>query len=397
MNALEWIWWLALLVVGYAYLGYPPAIRAASRLFGRDPEPPEVLDDGLPTVSILIAAHDEEASIADRLRNALATDYPPGKLEVVVGSDGSTDGTDRIVREFAEQGVRLLGDGRRRGKAATLNASIPGLKGEVVLLSDANTSIEPEAARMLARWFVDPGVGAVAGRLVLTDPSTGRNVDGIYWRYENFLKGCEGRLGALLGANGAIYAIRKDRYVPIPPGTIVDDFVIPLLMTIRAGSTLVHEPGAVAREETPPDLGSEFRRRSRIGAGGFQSLALLWPILDPRRGWIAFAFLSHKLLRWACPFALIALMASDIALALAGRPWHAYSLAAQVAFYLGAIGASRLPGGSRASRPLRVVSMFAGMNLALLVGFFRLLRGGQKGTWDRTPRPISTPTAGAAR
>src|SRR5262249_30950742 len=146
----------------------------------------------------------------------------------------------------------------------------------------------------------------VCGRLVLTDPATGCNVDSYYWRYETFLKRCEGRLGALLGANGAIYAIRRELYTPIPGNTIVDDFVIPLRAKLRTGCRIVYDGDAVAREETPPNVGAEFHRRSRIGAGGFQSIGLLWRLLNPRSGWVAFTFFSHKILRWVCPFFLVA-------------------------------------------------------------------------------------------
>src|SRR4029077_7290244 len=169
---------------------------------------PEVDESQLPTMSLVIAAFNEEAVIEERIGNALTMDYPREKLEIAVGSDGSTDTTADIVRQFADQGVRLF-DYTRRGKAGVLNATVPKLKGEIVLLSDANTRIEPEAARKLARWFHDPKVGVVCGRLVLADSPTCGNADGFYWKYETFLKTSEGALGALLGANGGIYAIRR--------------------------------------------------------------------------------------------------------------------------------------------------------------------------------------------
>jgi cellulose synthase/poly-beta-1,6-N-acetylglucosamine synthase-like glycosyltransferase len=267
-----------------------------------------------------------------------------------------------------------------------LNAAIPGLKGEIVMLSDANTTIDAAAARKLARWFRRPEVGAVCGRLLLIDPQTGCNVDSLYWKYENSLKRREGHLGALLGANGAIYAIRKDLYTPIPSETIVDDFVIPLLAKLRTGCTIIYDCEAIAREETPSGVGAEFHRRSRIGAGGFQSIGLLWRLLDPRRGWVALAFFSHKVLRWLGPFFLLGMLASSAL--LWGRPFYRDALLAQGGFYLLSLLAVFLPTQVQALKPLRLATMFTGMNVALLLGFWRWLLGHQRATWRRTDRIV---------
>lgn len=378
--------WASLALVVYAYAGYPLLVCGLSRLFGSKSEAQDLSAEELPSVSLLIAAHNEEDEIEGRIRNALKTDYPREKFEIVVGSDGSTDNTARIVRSFEGDGVRLLDYGLRRGKASVINAAFPELTGELVLLSDANTYLDAHAVRRLVRWFRDPSVGAVCGRLILTDPRTGRNVDSIYWRYETFLKRCESRLGALLGANGAIYAIRQSVFAPIPQGTIVDDFVIPLLARLRTGCSIVYDGEAVAREETPASVGSEFHRRSRIGAGGFQSIGLLWRLLDPRQGWIAFTFMSHKVFRWVCPFCLV--MLAIINIVLAGQPLYRWLLLVQSAFYLTALVGAFLPGRSIVLRVLRLSTMFTGMNAALLVGFWRWVWGRQKGAWRRTARAV---------
>ncbi len=378
------VFWACAAGVFYAYVGYPVLIWRLARWFGRPVTPPAPTDDELPTVSLLIAAYNEEAVIEERLRNALAMDYPPGKIEIVVASDGSSDRTPEIVRGYADRGVRLLDYRQRRGKAAVLNSAFAELHGDVVLLSDANTYTDTPALRQLVRWFADPAVGVVCGWLVLTDPDTGRNVDSLYWKYETFLKRCDGRLGALLGANGAIYALRREVYVPIPTETIVDDFVIPLLARLRTGCALVYDGEAVAREETPRDVGAEFHRRSRIGAGGFQSLGLLWRLLNPRQGWVAFTFLSHKVMRWLCPFFLLGLLASN--LVLFATPFFSVALLAQFAFYLASLLAGLAPPELKSLRPLRLTTMFTSMNAALFVGFLRWLRGTQKGAWRRTAR-----------
>jgi cellulose synthase/poly-beta-1,6-N-acetylglucosamine synthase-like glycosyltransferase len=229
---------------------------------------------------------------------------------------------------------------------------------------------------------------------VLCTPEAGRNADSIYWRYETFLKRCESRLGALLGANGAIYAIRKKLYAPIPEDTLVDDLVIPLLTKLRTGCKIIYDCDAIAWEETPPDVASEFHRRARIGAGGFQSIGMLWRLLDPRRGWVAFTFLSHKVLRWFCPFFLLGMLASNVALAF-GSPFYRALLAGHVGFYAASAVMAFLPAQAGSWKLLRLTTMFTGMNLALLVGFWRWLRGVQGGAWRRTARTAEA--TGAAR
>jgi cellulose synthase/poly-beta-1,6-N-acetylglucosamine synthase-like glycosyltransferase len=379
------IFWSCLALVSYTYLGYPILVWGASRVFNRLADLQAGDDADAPPVSVLIAAYNEEAVIEDRLRNALAMDYPAEKLEIMVGSDGSTDRTAEIVRGYADSRVRLQDFSRRRGKAAVLNSSVPELKGEILLFSDANTQVDSAAVRKLVRWFPDPRVGAVCGRLVLTDPLTGKNVDSLYWKYETFLKQCEGRLGALLGANGAIYAIRKAAFTPIPDETILDDFTIPLLAKLRTGCMIVYDSEAVAREETPPELGMEFLRRSRIGAGGFQSLGLVWRLLHPRWGWTAWALVSHKILRWLCPFFLLGMLASN--LVLCARPFFQIAFVAQLLFYLVSWAMAVIPIRFRFLRPLRLTTMFTCMNLALLAGFGKWLLASQKGAWQRTVRP----------
>jgi cellulose synthase/poly-beta-1,6-N-acetylglucosamine synthase-like glycosyltransferase len=393
MSALDFVtaaFWISASLVAYTYAVYPLVIFIASRCLGGRPEAPAPADAGLPTISLILAAYNEEAVIEGRLRNATAMDYPPEGLEILVASDGSTDRTVAIVAGFGDPRVRLLDFPWNRGKASAVNAAVAEARGEIILLSDANTQVDSEAARRLVRWFRDPSVGAAVGRLVLVDCDTGRNADGLYWRYETFLKRCEGRLGAVLGANGAIYAFRRGLYEPIPPATIIDDFVIPLLAKQRTGCAIVYDDEATAVEETAPDVRAEFHRRARIGAGGYQSLGLLWRFFDPRRGWVAFAFLSHKVLRWLCPFFLIGGLGTN--LALAARPLYAALLVAQLVFYLIAAVMSVTPARLQALRPFRLTTMFVGMNAALLVGFFRWLGGRQNAAWRRTARhPLGKP------
>ena len=383
-----------LAAVAYTYFGYPVLVGVCARLFGRPPVRPAVADADWPSVTLVVAALNEECEIGGRVENALASDYPAGKLTVLVASDGSTDATAAIVRRYAGRGVKLLDFPVRRGKAAVLNEVLPRVTTDLIMLTDANTYTRPDATKLLAAWFADPGVGVVCGRLVLTDPVAGRNVDSVYWKYETFLKKCESRLGALLGSNGGIYAVRRSAYRPIPPDTIVDDFVIPLLAKKATGCRIVYDAAAVAEEETPASMASEFSRRARIGAGGFQAIGILRGLLHPRHGWLAFAFASHKLLRWVCPLfllAAVALNAGWLAAAAAGGAAGQVSaaaglLAGQAGFYALSACGGLVPARPKCLKLLRLPAMFTSMNAALAVGFVRWARGRQKAAWTRTRR-----------
>jgi cellulose synthase/poly-beta-1,6-N-acetylglucosamine synthase-like glycosyltransferase len=386
------LFWCCVGGVVYAYALYPVVIFLLSRVCGTHATPPHQ-GKTWPQVDLLIAAHNEADVVESRIRNALALDYPQGRLRLTVASDGSDDGTVAVCRRF-EPSIQVLEFPDRQGKTQTLNAALPHLTGDIVVLSDANTFMDKDALKNLLRWFQDPSVGVVCGRLVLTDPHTGKNVDGAYWKYETFLKQCESRLGALLGANGAIYAIRRSLLTPLPGNILVDDFVIPLAATLKSRCRLLYDKDAIAHEESAPDVSSEFRRRARIGAGGFQALGLLWPLLNPARGWIAFSFWSHKVLRWIGPLLLIGALAA--AAALWEFPLYRQLFQVQVAFYAAAALLAVVPGTTNATRLLRLCPMFVSMNLALLLGLWRCILGNQTGIWRTTPRSQSQTAAGTS-
>ena len=395
------LFWGSVGLIAFAYAGYPLVVWLASR-GGRDaadeadaqtrpPSPNE-----WPFLSLVIAAYKEEAWILPRLENALAMDYPADRFEVLVGCDGKEDLTAELASSFGDDRVRAILFPQRRGKASVLNDLVPLARGEIVVFSDANTLFERTAARRLVRHYVNEAatgtaarIGGVVGRLVLTDPMTGSNVDGVYWRYENFLKACEGRLGALLGANGGIYAVRKELVEPLPTTTILDDFVIGMRVHSQ-GYRLLYDRTALAYEETPASIADEFRRRARIGAGGFQSLPRLAHLLAPWYGWLAFAFWSHKILRWACPFLMAVALVANAVLAV-DQPLYRVLGAAHLMFYAVALITPWTSGKSGLVKLLRLPEMFVQMNLALAVGFWRWLRGIRSGAWTVTPRqPVIT-------
>lgn len=385
MTTLVALFWLCVSGVAYAYVVYPIIVWAISRCYlnPADFASDKALPVQWPLVTLIIAAYKEEKVILPRLVNAALLDYPADRLEILIGVDGNEDCTGELIRSFVDSRVRLIQYPIRRGKASVLNDTVPEARGEIIVFSDANTMTQPNSIKQLVRHFADQDVGAVCGKLELIDPASGQNVDGIYWKYENFLKGCEARINGLLGVNGGIYALRKELYEPIPTNAIVDDFLIGMRIHLRH-RRLIYDPTAIALEETPDTIGQEFQRRSRIGAGGFQSLQWLWPLLSPTSGWVCFTFWSHKIYRWMCPLLMLGALATNIA--LASQPIYFALLLGQLTFYLvAAIGLSWMS-GSRLPRALRLPAMFVSMNAALLVGLWRSLRGIRGGTWKRTER-----------
>lgn len=372
---------LSVFVVAYAYGGYLLVLVAidAGRNLARihraiaggapmrvgAPRP-------LPKVSVLIAAHNEAEVIASKLENTLALDHPPDLLEVLVGSDGSTDGTDAIVSSFVSRGVRLSA-APRAGKVGVLNRLGRQASGSVLLFTDANTMLEPDALGRMLATLDDPEVGAVCGRLQLVS-SDGSSAEGLYWRYECLLKEYESRCGSVMGANGGLYLLRAEEWRELPADTIVDDLLV-TLRVVQRGRALKYAPDAVAREEAG-DTSTEFRRRVRIATGNFRALHELWPILL-QGGFTSFAFWSHKLLRWCVPvFLVTAFITSAL---LIGRPLFAAAFVMQVGGLAIACGLPR-------SRAGRLLGHFLAMNLALAIGFVRSLRSGRPAIWDRTVR-----------
>lgn len=390
MTALKLLCLSSLGLVAYCYLIYPLLLAAGSRCLFRRRSASEPSDPAeWPIVSLIVSAYREERTIRQWVQNALRLDYPADKLEIIVGCDGREDATGDLARSAADARVNVLEFSQRRGKPSVLNDCVAVATGMILAFSDANAFYEPEAIKKMVRHYTQQNVGGVVGELELRDPDTGANVDGLYWRYENFLKRHEGRIGALLGANGAIYSVRHDLWRPLAAATIIDDFVVGMNVHL-AGRQLEFEPEAVAHEESAPSLRAEFQRRTRLGAGAFQSLRWLSPLLNPARGTIAWAFWSHKVLRWCAPAFLTCGFATSAI--LAREPLFAFLFAVQIAFYTGAMISALCPIGGPLGRGFRLTAMFCSMNAAIVVGFWRWLRGSQSGAWVRTARSVELTT-----
>ena len=282
---------IAVLGIGlplYSYLGYPLLLFLLASVvqMGRDAyylvsrAERRRRSERLPRASLLLAAYNEEKVIERTLRNCLAVDYPRECLEILVGSDGSSDGTDAIVRRFEGQGVRLLRFDERRGKLAVVRDCVAQARGDILVFSDANTLLEPDSVRSLVRHFDNPKVGAVCGELRLVHPDGASADEGAYWRYELVLKILESRLDSVLGANGAIYAMRRELFPAMTARLITEDFIIPMKVRSR-GFRVLYDPEAVALETAPAGVEDEFRRRVRIGAGNWQALWYCRDLLLP--------------------------------------------------------------------------------------------------------------------
>ena len=348
----------------------------------------------LPSVAVVVAAHNEEAYIAAKIRNTWQVDYPPDRLTLLVGSDGSSDATARLLQTAQDPRLQARVFEQRRGKVSVVNALMAEAAADIVILSDANTMLAPDAVRRLVRHFQDPRVGCVNGALSL-EHGGGVSGEGLYWKYELWIKTNESRLGFVIGCYGGILALRRELYQPLPATTLVEDFV--LTMRLMEQNWIVRfDPQAQATEPASASSQAEWQRKVRIGAGDYQALGMTKGVLHPRYGMRAFAYMSHKVLRWWVPFFLISGLVCNIALVVpggfAGGGAFSWLLMAQAAGILWSTVVYRLPPGSGPPRFLRPVSFFYLMNFALLCGFGRWVRGRQPVTWQQAARQASDET-----
>ena len=368
-----------MLLLAYPFLIYPVVLAAWARRKRRLVEVSGA--PNIPRIALVICAFNEQGIIREKVENALASQYPEGKLTIVVVSDGSTDCTADVVREYQDAGVVLLDRKVRRGKIANLNEVIPSRSEEIIVLSDANVLYDSDAIKCLAERFNDSSVGCVSGKVILTDTTPElEGPTGQYYSVEWGLQENSSVVYSMVGADGAMYALRRELFVPCPPDTLIEDLVIPMRV-IAQGKRVVLEPQALGWERGVTCLSEEFRRRVRIAAGAAQGLLRgnAWPSNAPASFW--FVFISHKLLRWLSPLTTILLIVAAVA-------WSREPAALLIIVGVGAILALailRLLTGWKHS----IVSMpfyFLFGQVAIAVGLLKGLTGHQSVLWAKADR-----------
>ena len=374
------LFWLALATLAYGYVGYPLLIAAVGAVRARTVRRAPVT----PTMTLIVAAFNEEEAIAARLDNALSVDYPADALDILVVSDGSTDATERIVAGYASRGVRLLAL-PRQGKIPALNEAVRHATGEVLVFSDANIHFHPRALRMLARNFADPAVGGVAGNSTYHLPADGESSsrgEGLYWRYDSWLKEMESRTGSIVSAHGGLYAVRRELYRPPGETSVTDDFAISTAV-VAQGRRLVFDREALAVEMAIGEADREFRRKVRLMTRAWRSVALRRALLNPfRYGFYAVVLASHKVLRRLLPLVLLVLLACTLVLA----PRHPLYLAAgvgQALFYgLALLGLVARRRGVGHLRLVYIPFYYCLANAAALVALVRFAAGTRITLWE---------------
>jgi len=375
------VFWLSIFLIGYAYIGYPLHIWIKAKLF-----PAPVLkgnpDNVAENVSIIIAAKNEVKQIRQRIENLLAQDYPENLLEIIIISDGSSDETANIIRQVQSENpqvkIKVIEFPDSQGKPAALNAGIELASGEFIVFTDCRQSFEVDVIRQLIANFGDPSVGCVSGELVFWKDSESQihAEMGAYWKYEKFVRKNESRSGSVVGATGAIYAIRKDLYQPLPEETLIDDVLTPLNIA-RQGKRVIFEPAAVAYDVASSNTAKEWQRKVRTLAGNWQLINLCDGLFFPSINPLAWQFIGHKFLRLLVPFALIGALVSSFLV----DGWF-FSVVAllQVAFY-GSAAVAHYHVKFREIRIVKTIYFFVVLNLAALVGFVRWVTGRCDTAW----------------
>lgn len=383
--------WILVGIILYTYLGYGALVIVLGWIKGFFRGKQRVITRaGEPSVTLLVAAFNEESWLERKIENSLSLDYPGDKLKIMVVNDGSDDGSAEIIKKFPQ--IIQIHEIRRCGKMAAINRAMHLVESEIVVFSDANVLLNREAVRELVSFFDDPTVGCVCGekRMYMGSRNGAASAgEGTYWRYESWLKKEEAIVGSCIGATGDLYAIRVALYRNEPVDTLVDDFVISLRIALR-GYRLQYAPGAYAMESSAPDIGEEFKRKVRIAAGHLQAILRMPELLNPfRHGMLTFQYISHKFLRsFVVPLCLVVLIPLNLFLLPEGGVLYVFLFILQVVFYLAAAVGYLLQKRRLASSLFFIPLYIIVMNVSALAGFLRYFRGRQSVLWEKAARNV---------
>lgn len=380
MSFLKVLFWLCSAMIFYTYAGYPIALYVLSRFRRLEIRKSRYE----PRISVIMSAFNEEKFIEEKLINMLEVDYPADKMEILVGSDGGSDQTDQIISKFHDPRIKFFRFIRNLGKPHVLNGLVQEASGTIIVFTDARQRMQKDSIRHLVENFHDTSVGCVSGELYFEETrgsGVARGMDA-YWKYEKFLRRKESDIGSMLGATGAIYAIRKRLFVPLPHEILVDDMFIPLAI-IQKGYRAVFETAAKAFDHASEKAGQEMKRKVRTLAGNYQIFKLFPDLFVPFRSPVAWQFISHKFLRLMVPFFLI--LAFIFNGALVSDPFYRLLFILQCAFYGLALLEMALSSRISGARSIGYIPyMFCVLNYSALLAFFRFMRKEEKkGTWEK--------------
>jgi len=376
MIALNILFITVLIIIVYTYLGYPVLLLVVAKFRSYEVKKSDIL----PKVSLIIAAFNEEKAIEKKIMNSLALDYPKDKLEIIVASDGSIDNTNNKVLEFKNEQVKLLKFEKRKGKTHVQNESVKLASGEIVFFSDATTLYDPSIIKEMVSNFYDDNVGLVGGELVYVNKynmSMGEG-NGMYWKYERFIKIMESRITSLIGVSGCCYAVRKESYEPIDDD-LISDFVIAQLI-YKKGKRAVYEQKAFSYEETNETMKDEFMMRERVSVRSLYGLFRMRELLNIKKyGFFALQLLSHKVLRYIIPVFIILLFIVSLLLAyLSESNFYKLFFLLQVTFFISAIMGFLL---NKSKTIFNLPFYFCLTNFALLMGLFKFINGERMKLW----------------
>jgi biofilm PGA synthesis N-glycosyltransferase PgaC len=382
--------WICLFIVTYTFVGYGLLLYILIKIKRSFSRPKSFLSDvALPTVTLLVAAWNEEATIIDKIKNTLQLNYPKELLQIIFITDGSTDLTPDLIYPYEE--IVLMHNGARHGKMAAIKRAMPYVEGEIIVFSDANTFLNREALRELVKHYQDKKVGAVAGekRIMVNQLADASSAgEGFYWKYESKLKKWDYELYSNVGAAGELFSIRASLYEPIESDTIIDDHMIAMRIAEK-GYLIAYEPAAYASETASENTAEELKRKIRIAAGGIQSIFRLKVAANPfRYPVLTFQYLSHRVLRWTItPFLLVlALLANIWIVSRHGDQFYTLLLIAQCAFYTLALLGFLMERKNIRIKPLFIPYYFCMMNYAVAAGIVRYINQNQSAAWERSKR-----------